>query len=236
MERVGVISDPHGCKKTYVALRRKVLQKYPGIKICLAGDINDRGKQTRQLVNYVLKVGDDWLKGNHEDLMAEWDYQEDTWTDPYSIGYDLWLYNGGYDALESYGYDFYQRKFTYKQQFLEHREIMRNLPVYKIYKIPDEQGRHLLVSHSSASNVWKWHDDESRKKMFHQHTIWERTPNPQPIQGYYNVYGHTPHWNRIGEHFANIDTGCPFKNSPDFGKLTCFIWPDKITIQQENID
>jgi serine/threonine protein phosphatase 1 len=238
MERVGVITDPHGCKKTYVALRNKVKRKFPDIQFCLSGDINDRGKSTRQLVNYVLKVGDDWIKGNHEDLMANWFFVENNWIEPFDVTYDLWLYNGGYDALESYGYDCYKRKFTYKKEFIEHQNIMRNLPIYKIYDIEDEEGRKLLVSHSSAAKVWGW--PESHKKMmqkqFDKHLMWERNANPRPIPGYYNVFGHTPHWNRVTDHFANIDTGCPFKGSPEFGKLTCFIWPDKITIQQENID
>ena len=120
MDRIAVITDPHGCFKTFVALKKKVRKIYPDIKFVISGDAPDRGKRTRELVNNILDEGDDWAKGNHEDLMVNWLYIKGQWVNEFDVGYNVWLYNGGYDTLQSYGYDPYERIFEYEEEFLKH--------------------------------------------------------------------------------------------------------------------
>ena len=119
---------------------------------------------------------------------------------------------------------------------------MDALPVFM--EVPDvvhaEDGKHLLVTHSSAHGAWHHKDNKAREGLFVQSLIWNRLPNIQDIPGVFNVFGHTPHNDnpRIKTCYANLDTGAcfAFHKHEGFGVLTALQFPEMLIVQQENID
>lgn len=253
---VTVIGDVHGNFKTLEALLNK-LPEQARKKVVLAGDLIDRGPMSADVVNFAMNT--DWVhvvRGNHEELMIEDGLKEaayfmrngvvDTIGTP--IGaygrarISMWVSNGGKETIESYaGIDDDNNRFFDMEAFLEHMEWMKKLPYYLEFpEVKNDKGQHLLVTHSSAAKVWKW--SEKRRKEQYKHfvnnIIWGRPNNIHPIDGVYNVFGHTPIPNgpRLKEHYANIDTGCFYNNEPGYFKLTALQFPEMIVYQQENID
>lgn len=231
---VYIIGDIHGCFDTFMALLKKLPKD---AKICLAGDLIDRGPKSKEVVQYVIDNDIDCVKGNHEEMMVDWtgDFND-----------MLWIGNGGRETLDGYHErdsnppylkgDFDQKTFD------EHKLFMDILPYYIEYPdVKNEDGRHLVVSHSILHNVWKHRDsdDESMIKRFQTATTWGRNfhkikDNPE----IYNVFGHTPQEDKakIRKIYANVDTGCCFKSFGEYGKLTALKYPEMELITQENID
>lgn len=214
-----IISDIHGCYKTFNAL----LAKLPKDKICIAGDLIDRGPDSCQVINRIIEEGFDCIQGNHEEFMYE----------PYM--YKSWMVNGGEETERSYSLKY--------DDFLKHCDWLRELPLYKHYPdIKDHLDRSLLVTHSQAPDWW-WKDrDQSMNPIDKAHwkgtILWNRdfigTRTPT---GIFNVFGHTPQKNgpRLKYDYACIDTGCVFKE-PGYGVLTALQFPEMQVFTQENID
>lgn len=123
MKRLLAIGDIHG---QYALLEKLLGLVAPTTddQLVFLGDYVDRGPETSRVISCLLALQAAFphtvfLRGNHEQLMldalAEWHYL-DNWlplrsqsarfnsgaTDADSR---LWLHNGGYDALQSYGID-----------------------------------------------------------------------------------------------------------------------------------
>src|SRR2546429_477752 len=86
MSEIALIGDVHGCYTTLRALIQKIPQN---MKICFVGDLVDRGKDSRKVVEFVKENNYDCILGNHE---------------VFYMGYDrvTWLNNGGEETLKSY--------------------------------------------------------------------------------------------------------------------------------------
>ena len=220
-----IIGDIHGCFDTFKALLKQLPEN---ARICLVGDLIDRGPKSKQVVQYVIDNKIDCVKGNHEVMMYE---------QP-----EYWPVNGGIETLESYcedpadyGYQKLDRKL-----FEEHQDWMRELPVYLEYpEIKNEDGRHLVVSHSLIHNVWKYRNDPDRNEMFFKHTLWTRDfrsvkDNPE----IHNVIGHTPQKFTVGGNkiWSNVDTGCCYKQYEEHGILSCIKFPEMEIFTQKNIE
>lgn len=220
-----VIGDVHGCYKTLMAL----IAKLPaGIPITFAGDLIDRGNQSREVVKFVIENGHDCVLGNHEDMMVE--YADDP--SPLKVSHSNFVHNGGLRTLQSY--------IGHEEEFLDHVEWMRKLPVYREYpEIKNAEGRHLVVSHSNVGNVWKYRDKPEKAVVFRQVTIWGRH-NFEDNKEIYNVVGHTPQPDgpRIKSFYANVDTGAVFARdySETYGVLTAIQYPEMIVYSQDNIE
>ena len=258
-----VFTDIHGNFDTFMALYNKIPQSKRDMGIVIAGDLIDRGPKSKQMVQWCIdhpEVG--VVTGNHEMIMvdvgmknAEYfinngdfypgDHIDYSASDSiYSGGgrrVNMWGVNGGFETMNSYITDHGDDTATFDlKSFKSHLEWMKNLPLYLEFKdVKNEKGEHLLVTHSSASKVWKW-DDQRRKNMrehFVDHLVWGRPNNIQPIPGVFNIFGHTPMPDgaRIREGYANIDTGC-FHSGKRFGKLTAISFPDMSLYEQENLD
>ncbi len=93
------ISDIHGCRKTFEALLDQIALS-AGDELYILGDYIDRGPDSKGVVDYIWQLRKEGytihcLMGNHEMMLLE-------------AGNDLasrstWLYNGGYETLESFG-------------------------------------------------------------------------------------------------------------------------------------
>lgn len=196
-----VIGDVHGCFDTL----RKLIDKLPDDDICFVGDLIDRGPESAKVVQFVIDNGFDCVMGNHEELMVH----SVGFADLYATA--IWHRNGGMSTEMSYEGDFELEK--------KHFNWMKNLPIVKDYA---EIG--LLVSHSTCANYVR-HD---RLPDYKDDVLWGRNSSPRKIEGYFNVFGHTPTENPIiKEWWANIDTGCVFGY-----KLTALRFPQMEIYQQ----
>lgn len=178
MTNVAIIGDVHGCFDTLMALIAKIPKED---KICFVGDLIDRGRKSRQVVEYVMSSGHDCVQGNHDYWMAN-----------YPIDAELWMdyRNGGRETMASYS----------NTLDVEHIGFMASLPLYKIY---DDK---LLVSHSTAARVWPF---ENPSPLIRSEIQWGRNAYPKKINGLYNVFGHTIQLKPlVMGHWACIDTGC----------------------------
>lgn len=233
MSRI-VISDIHGCNDTLMAL---IAQLPPGIPLTFAGDLIDRGPNSRAIVDYVKASGHDAVVGNHEVMMftdLKFRLRQDG-TEQIHIDRDSdWLYNGGMKCLRNY-IILETGEYDYKA-LKEHLEWMKSLPYYIEYPdLKNDKGQHLLVTHTTASHVWEDFSPESA--IFQNAVTWDRNAMPPKIDGIFNVYGHTPQKFKatIKEHFACIDTGACY-TTHDYGTLTALQWPEMITYTQKNIE
>lgn len=229
-----------------------VAQLPKNIPITMGGDLIDRGRDSKKVVDWVIDNNIDCVRGNHEAMMLSDLQVFDDVENPIRIDYyhSVWLPNGGQVALESYRkwvyiendgkyseIDTAEKRIDADNHFLtydtealkKHMSWMSNLPFYLEYPdLKNDKGQYLLVSHSTAAEAWHMKDAPEGTYGYEQFTnriMWDRKPHPAKIPGVFNIYGHTPqkHGPTIGEHFACVDTGAYFKR-----KLkTEFVYPNE---------
>ena len=200
-----IIGDVHGCYKTLMALLEKLPKEE---KICFVGDLIDRGKDSKKVLDYVLDNHIDCVMGNHEEMMSQ--------------DRDLWFCNGGRKTLDNFN-----NNFDNVKEYNERIKI--NFPYYKEYDSFDKNNRKLVVVHGGFSNP-----DFQRCVKYGLVTwlrdSWCNVPN------YFQIVGHTPVKEPIIEDYmAMIDTGCVF-NKEVYNKLTALQFPKMKIYQQLNIE
>lgn len=237
-----VITDPHGCYLTLVAL----ISKLPaGIPITIAGDLIDRGPRSMQVLEFVKHQGYDLVLGNHEIMMLDelklYPADENGPAKHYIDNYHgIWTMNGGAQTMKSYLYTNELGHVDYNYKLLqEHLHWLKTKPYYLHYpEIKDAQGQSLLVTHSTAAKVWDKRDGTGVDQFtFRNHVLWERNPFPPKIEGVFNIYGHTPQQNgpTVKEHFACIDNGVYLKPTL-YGKLYALVFPEMTLFSQDCLD
>lgn len=87
-----IIGDIAGEYNTLMAL----LDKMPEGEVISVGDMVDRGLQSKEVIDFFMKNGRAVL-GNHEHLMLDHCQSRGFY------GSDIWIMNGGYTTLNSYG-------------------------------------------------------------------------------------------------------------------------------------
>ena len=262
-----ILSDIHGCLETLKKLKEQL-----GDELVFAGDLVDRGPDSRGVIDFVRSGGYDCIKGNHEVLMIEGlefkddkafiKLQVDGWTGRL---YSLWLYNGGRNTLYNYahdettliarlsGLDDDELDDAYKLSRIDITEYvdvaalkadvewLKTLPYYLEYlELKDSEGQHLLVTHTTASEVWELKDSPEgtmQHDKFIEGITWDRISFPAKIEGIFNVYGHTPqkHNATVKSHFACVDTGCYFTQGI-YNKLSALQFPEKTVFVQNNVE
>ncbi|HEY5235057.1 MAG TPA: metallophosphoesterase, partial [Rhabdochlamydiaceae bacterium] len=229
-----IISDVHGCYKTLLALIYKLPKDIP---ITFAGDLIDRAADSRKVIEFVKNGGYDCVLGNHEQMMIdELKFKKDKNGNEYpftDVYHGIWELNGGDKCLDSYELSDGSSDVV---ALKEHVAWLKTLPYYIEYKdLKNSNGDYLLVTHTTASDVWDEMNHES--PAFQNAVIWDRIPNPNPIPGVYNLYGHTPQPDgaTVKDHFACIDGGAYFKRSP-YGRLIALQFPELIVFEQENCE
>jgi len=149
-----VIGDVHGA---YDALVR-LIEKLPEDDICFAGDLVDRGPQSRQVLDYVIENGWDAVKGNHELMMYQSSYDQQM--------KGMWRRVGGQECLDSYK--------GYGADFKEHQKWCQKLPLYIEYKdCVDENGNYLIVSHAGILDIWEKRNLSHPGNYFAYGCMWE---------------------------------------------------------------
>lgn len=227
-----VMTDVHGCYNTMMAL----IEQFPkDVPYCIAGDLVDRGPRNRKVIDHARKYNIPVAVGNHELLM---DPPDTRWS-------QCWIMNGGRATLKEYEtIPVYEEVVAERMGFQEYktdidalesdRQWIKSLPLYLEFKdIKREDGRHLVVSHTSLSEFWDKKDDPGIK----MDAVWWRKSMPKDIKGVFNIFGHTPQAKPlVRDHFANIDTGCVYNGSFNMSTLTALQFPEMIFYTQENID
>jgi len=243
-----ILTDPHGCHKTLIAL----IAKLPvGVPLTFAGDLIDRGPDSRKVIEFVKNGGHDCVLGNHEAMMLDEltfkphrnkPGQEIVHINTYR---GIWLPNGGENCLRSYLKDsteqlesgeVAERRDHDIEALKEDMAWLRTLPYHILYEdVVNSKGQKLLVTHTTAAHVWGRCPPENLE--FIESVTWERDSSPPEIEGIYNVFGHTPQYcgPTIKEQFACIDGGA-YYNRTGYGKLFALQYPEMIIYEQENIE
>lgn len=204
---VWVIGDIHGCYNELKELSNYINKK---CKVICVGDLIDKGKQSKEVIDFIVKNDYKSVLGNHE-VMA------------YNF-YEKWLLYGGFETLESFKNENEEKLNTYKNFFI-------NLPLYLYYEFENE--RPLLITHSFSLMIWQGKNYHYSYDYFndmlwtHSISLFEkREVKYQTIDNVFNIFGHTAIKNvLIGNDFANVDTGCVYKN-----KLSAIHYPSLNTI------
>ena len=144
---------------------------YKGERICLVGDLIDRGPKSKEVVQFCIDNKDrvDVVMGNHEHMFLDWyDYHNDrTYNRLYSG--DDWISNGGLQTLQSYGESINIPK--------EHIDFLRALPKKRFYK-------NVIVTHAPMHRYMADNDFM---------LLWNRQ-EPYEIEETLQVFGHNSFW------------------------------------------
>lgn len=209
---IAVIGDIHGCYNTLVSLFEQ-LRHINGIYS--VGDLVDRGKYSKEVVQFCIDNNIKPVRGNHEDMMLKAIDRSEKFFGFMSEDSQLYYYNGGRETQFSY---INSRLFSNFKIFKEniktlgHYDFIKNLPLkYEFTKV--------VISHAGIIDGG---DDFS--------ILWNRR-TPAFIDKL-QIFGHTPLHESvyINNYYTNIDTGCVYEN-----KLTAVIVDTKTGRIEETI-
>ena len=246
--KIIVIGDTHGHFNTLMALIAKLPKNIP---IFLLGDMIDKGKRSKEVVEYA-KENLYAILGNHDHLMTVEDR-------PFWKRYEsLWLSNNGAMTHRSYGGKWKIRNYRDNaQKFREHINWLRYLPIVGHFPNIKINDRELYISHAgidkaieqagNISNLKKILTENSRDDLLKYHSkdvetleqkiatdiLWHKLKKDSIVDyGIFNAFGHTTQEDVIiDEHYACIDTKVYGPN-----KLSALILPDMKIISQETIE
>jgi len=207
MAHLFAIGDIHGCCDQLLRLMERIPIDWSRDRLVFMGDYIDRGPHSFEVVDYLvgLKVQHPdivFLKGNHEQMLADYLSGRDRMT---------YLYNGGRQTLDSY---------------LKHAGPNTQFPIppshlrfFESLKLHHETEDYIFV-HAGLRQ------DRSFDQQDPEDMLWirEKFINSKHSFGKRVVFGHTPlqeplvEQNKIG-----IDTGAVYGN-----KLTCVQLPEEL--------
>jgi len=209
---IAIIGDIHGCYNTLLSLFKHLR----GInEIYTVGDLIDRGKYSKDVVQFCIDNEIKSVKGNHEDMMLKAIDSSDKFFGFMFKDAELYYYNGGretqYSYINSRLYSNF-KIFNQEMKTLGHYDFIKNFPLkYEFTKV--------VISHAG---IIEGGDDVS--------ILWNRR-TPAYIEKL-QVFGHTPLQETIymNNYYSNIDTGCVYEN-----KLTAVIVDTKTGKIEETI-
>ena len=194
MKKRYVIGDVHGCFFTLSTL----LEKLPkDIEIIFVGDLCDKGKFSKEVIDLVIKNGYKCVKGNHEHLMEI--YMRDA---VFQNRHSPWSSDkryGGMATLESYADD--------NETMLHHLEWVESLPMYL-------QIENYFISHGFALPFYEQRDNSDYYNDFLLHRYEKGMALDRESLAKYgviNIFGHCV-FDEVVEDglFYGIDTGCSY--------------------------
>lgn len=200
---IAVIGDIHGCVNTLEKLFRKLSDFKEISEFYCVGDLIDRGKFSKEVVNFCIRNSIKPVLGNHEDMLLKAINKSEKLLGFLYKDSEHYYYNGGRETQYSY---IHSRLFSNFKKFSEelkntgHYDYLKSLPLKYEFK-------KLIISHAGITDGG---DDVS--------IIWNRDI-PMKLDRL-QIFGHTPikEIDYVKNYYANIDTGCVYK-----GKLTAVI-------------
>jgi len=192
---VAIIGDVHGCFYTLKNLFENIKDRC--IEIFSVGDLIDRGPYSKEVVQFCIDNNIMSVRGNHEDMLlkAIESTSENFWNRSNDI--DLYFYNGGDKAQESYINSRSKNDFNIYKKELEangHLEWIKSFPLRYESKV-------LVISHAGIIDGG---DD---------HTIlWNRGVPAKSEK--FQIFGHTSveDIDYVEDFYINIDTACVYGN------------------------
>ena len=97
-----IIGDLHG---EYGSLLQ-LIDKLPNdANLIFVGDLIDRGRKSKEVIQFVRENNYLCIHGNHEEMMCDYAkaFEKSYPNIPSMIYYHSWIYNGGKETLLSYG-------------------------------------------------------------------------------------------------------------------------------------
>ena len=214
---IAVIGDIHGC---YYTLKKLYSRLNNVSEIYSVGDLIDRGKYSKAVVEFCRSNSIKSVRGNHEDMMLKAIEKSDKFMGFMFKEAEHYYHNGGKETQNSYidsrsFSDF--KKFKQRIKDSGHFDFIKSFPLkYEFKKV--------VISHAG---IISGGDDIS--------ILWNRrTP---AMLDKLQIFGHTPLREYVykKDYYSNIDTGCVFNN-----KLTAVIVDTEtgkiIEVLDENCD
>jgi serine/threonine protein phosphatase 1 len=193
LEQYWVIGDVHGCMFTLEDLIKKLPKD---AKLIFVGDLVDRGKHSKEVMEFVLQNNHLIVEGNHEYLM--FNYARDAiLRDKKSI----WLEDayGGLATIKSYKDD--------TDTLLKHIDYIEKMPKYieiDKYFITHGFGLPFYLRKDLPQYKEKLYTNRLESVMLNDFEAWDEYE-------IINIFGHTPYQEVLfGKNYIGIDTGCVF--------------------------
>lgn len=230
-QQICIISDIHGCWFTLLRLLNAAPR---GCRLVFAGDLIDRGPNSRAVIEFAITNGIPTTCGNHEDYaMAFYRHPGAHCAREYDLSY--WTsHNGGDKTILNWPLsDANPPRARWQGQIDEHYggrvpdSVLNWMAALPAWLTPseelDENGRRLLVTHNGHGlNA----DEGSPADWFK--ALWARDTE-FPDDGAFRVFGHTPVKQAlVTESWATIDTGAAYTNAI----LSALLWPSKVVLTQ----
>lgn len=187
-----VIGDVHGCYHVLIELIKKIPKNS---EICFVGDLIDRGKNSKDVIELIINNNYHCVLGNHELMWLEQKGQ---------LSGSIFEYNGGNTTIESYENNI--------ELMDKHKKWLQTLSHFEVFKFKNH--KDLIVSHSNIIPYFSGYDINDYSKFQKEEIVWNRkitTYNRHTDENFFNIFGHTPRENvDIEKSTAIIDTGCVF--------------------------
>jgi len=224
------IGDIHGCYKTMQALLKKITKFSKENTYYFLGDYIDRGPASKEVLDFLIEFrlsnrNVNVLRGNHEQMMID-TYKKGKLEDSL-----LWKQNGSEATLKNFNTpaNYLNVSDYIPESYINFAE---SLPYYI------ETEKFFLVH---AGFNFQNSDPFSDKHSM----LWTRDDdyNAKHTKGKTIIHGHTTLMlNQIKEDLKNktpiicIDSGCVYKNIPNYGYLSALNLETMDLISVENID
>jgi serine/threonine protein phosphatase 1 len=207
--RLFAIGDIHGCFDSIKELIENKIQLQKDDKLILLGDYIDRGDNSKKVIDFIMELqgkGFDVipLLGNHEAMLL------DAFEDQKNIS--LWTLNGGNETLKSF------KVSSVKDIESKYIEFFKGLRYY--YAFEDYLFVHAGFNDNALnpftdyySMLWKCKETYtnsllSDKRIVHGHNPVSIAKCEERVLAKHRV--------------INIDTGCIYKDSEGYGRLTAY--------------
>lgn len=218
-----VITDIHGCAKSFRHLVQNVINLKPDDNLYLLGDYIDRGPDSKGVLDFILDLKElgfkvTPLRGNHEQFVLNASQNPQR--------HQFWMENGGHQTLASFNAD---TVFDLPEKYID---FLDSLPYYieidNYYLVHAgfnfQEGKPFEDYHSMMT-IRNFHVDKrllGNKKIIHGHT-------PLPL------YEIRRDLNDREALLYNLDGGCVY-NLPGLGNLLALELNSWKLYPQPNID
>lgn len=221
-----IIGDVHG---EFDSLRILADKLPRDSKLIFVGDLVDRGRKSKEVIDFVKSNNHLCVLGNHEKMMIEYvrEFKQTYPNLPSMVYYHRWIHNGGKQTLLSYeviNVDKSDGKLVCLedkekfQKLLDDVLWLETLPLYLELKV-SKNDKPIVVSHASMANVWYLKDE--KEDVFEEYALWNRK-EPKEDVPIFNIFGHTIQKEvDLTKHFIDIDTGCCYAKE-GYGKLSAY--------------
>lgn len=208
-KRLFAIGDIHGCFNAFQLMLEQKIQLEKSDKLILLGDYIDRGKQSKEVIDYIIDLqtkGFDIvpLLGNHESMLLDAFNNE--------VRTPTWIQNGGSETLKSF------KITSLKEIEPKYVEFLKGLSYFFAFK-------DYLFVHAG------FNDSDINPFADIYSMIWVCRPayeNPLLIKKII-IHGHRPIPIAVCKDIVqsnmqviNLDTGCVYSNIMGYRTLTAF--------------